>query len=37
VEKARFIFNARACSTDEQALVFEFLDHVREYRWMIIY
>jgi hypothetical protein len=36
VEKARFIFNARACSTDEQALVFEFLDHVREYRWMII-
>jgi len=36
VEKARFIFNARACSTDEQALVLEFLDHVREYRWMII-
>ena len=37
VEKARFIFNARACSTDEQALVFEFLDHVREYRWLIIH
>ena len=37
VEKARFIFNARACSTDEQALIFEFLDHVREYRWIIIY
>ncbi len=36
VEKARFIFNARACSTDEQALIFEFLDHVREYRWLII-
>jgi hypothetical protein len=36
VEKARFIFNARACSTDEQALVFEFLDHVREYRWLVI-
>jgi hypothetical protein len=36
VEKARFIFNARACSTDEQALVFEFLDHVREYRWLTI-
>jgi hypothetical protein len=36
VEKARFIFNARACSTDEQALLFEFLDHVREYRWLII-
>jgi hypothetical protein len=36
VEKARFIFNARACSTDEQALLFEFLDHVREYRWLTI-
>jgi hypothetical protein len=36
VEKARFIFNARACATDEQALVFEFLDHVREYRWLTI-
>ena len=36
VEKARFIFNARACATDEQALVFEFLDHVREYRWLVI-
>jgi hypothetical protein len=36
VEKARFIFNARACSTDEQALLFEFLDHVREYRWLIV-
>jgi hypothetical protein len=35
-QKARFIFNARACSTDEQALTFEFLDHVREYRWLII-
>lgn len=36
VEKARFIFNARASATDEQALVLEFLDHAREYRWMII-
>jgi hypothetical protein len=36
VEKARFIFNARACSTDEQALIYEFLDHVREYRWLVI-
>jgi hypothetical protein len=36
VDKARFIFNARASATDEQALVFEFLDHVREYRWLII-
>jgi len=36
VEKARFIFNARACATDEQALILEFLDHVREYRWLTI-
>ncbi len=36
VDKARFIFNARASATDEQGLVFEFLDHVREYRWLII-
>ena len=36
VDKARFIFNARACATDKQALVFEFLDHVREYRWLTI-
>lgn len=35
-EKARFIFNARACATDEQALTFEFLDHVREYRWLVV-
>ena len=35
-QKARFIFSARACSTDEQALTFEFLDHVREYRWLIV-
>ncbi len=37
VEKARFIFNARACSTDEQALTLEFLDHAREYRWLILW
>lgn len=36
VEKARFIFNARASATDEQALIFEFLDHIREYRWLVI-
>lgn len=36
VDQARFIFNARATASDRQALVFEFLDHVREYRWMII-
>jgi hypothetical protein len=36
VDQARFIFNARASATDRQALVFEFLDHVREYRWMTL-
>ncbi|HOJ14481.1 MAG TPA: class I SAM-dependent methyltransferase [Deltaproteobacteria bacterium] len=32
----RFIFTAKACSTEEQALIGEFLDHVREYRWLLI-
>ena len=32
----RFIFTSRACSTDRQALIYEFLDHVREYRWIAI-
>ena len=36
VDEARFIFNARASATDKQALVFEFLDHIREYRWLTI-
>ncbi len=32
----RFIFEAGACSTHEQEIILEFLDHIREYRWMII-
>lgn len=32
----RFIFTARASAKDEQALILEFLDHVREYRWLTI-
>ncbi|MBN2255532.1 MAG: class I SAM-dependent methyltransferase [Deltaproteobacteria bacterium] len=34
--KMRFIFTARACATDEQAILLEFLDHIREYRWLVI-
>ena len=32
----RFIFTARASAKDEQAVILEFLDHVREYRWLIV-
>lgn len=32
----RFIFLSNACSTDEQAVTLEFLDHIREYRWLAI-
>ncbi|MCX5833243.1 MAG: class I SAM-dependent methyltransferase [Deltaproteobacteria bacterium] len=32
----RFIFTAQASAKDEQAIVLEFLDHVREYRWLIV-
>jgi hypothetical protein len=34
--KMRFIFTAHAQATDEQAILYEFLDHVREYRWLLI-
>jgi len=34
--KMRFIFISRACATDEQEIIFEFLDHIREYRWLAI-
>ena len=34
--RMRFIFNMRASSTDEQEIIFELLDHIREYRWLII-
>jgi hypothetical protein len=32
----KFIFETGACSTPEQEIVLEFLDHIREYRWLII-
>jgi hypothetical protein len=32
----RFIFTARASAKDEQAIILEFLDHIREYRWLTI-
>ena len=34
--KMRFIFISRACATDEYEIIFELLDHIREYRWLII-
>ncbi|MEA2101506.1 MAG: hypothetical protein U9P80_02890 [Thermodesulfobacteriota bacterium] len=33
----QFVFQARACSTTKQEIAFEVLDHIREYRWMIIF
>ncbi len=32
----RFIFTAQASAKDEQAVILEFLDHVREYRWLTV-
>lgn len=32
----RMIFTARACGTERQEIIFELLDHIREYRWLII-
>jgi len=32
----RFIFTAKACSTPRQEIILEFLDHIREYRWLVI-
>jgi len=32
----RFIFTSHACSTERQEIIFEFLDHVREYRWLTV-
>lgn len=34
--KMRFIFTAGACATEEQGHILELLDHIREYRWLII-
>ncbi|HHO76197.1 MAG TPA: hypothetical protein ENN05_07180 [Deltaproteobacteria bacterium] len=30
------VFTSRACSTSYQEVMFELLDHIREYRWLII-
>lgn len=32
----RFVFTSRACSTERQELIYELLDHIREYRWLLI-
>jgi hypothetical protein len=32
----RSIFTSRACATEKQEIIYEFLDHIREYRWLII-
>lgn len=32
----RMIFTMKACGTERQEILFELLDHVREYRWMVI-
>lgn len=32
----RMIFLSRACGTDRQEIIFELLDHIREYRWLTI-
>jgi len=34
--KMRFIFLSRASATDEQEIIYELLDNIREYRWLII-
>jgi len=35
-QKMRFIFLSRVSATDEQEVIYELLDHIREYRWLII-
>lgn len=32
----RFIFQSRACAHENQEIIFELLDHIREYRWLMI-
>lgn len=32
----RFIFTSRACGTEKQEIVYEVLENIREYRWMLI-
>lgn len=33
----RFVFNNRACASEAQEIIFELLDHIREYRWLLIH
>jgi len=33
----RSIFTMHACATEKQEIIFEILDHIREYRWLAIY
>jgi hypothetical protein len=35
-QKMRFVFRMRAVSTDEWEILYEFLDHAREYRWLLV-
>ncbi len=32
----KFIFSNRITGTERQAVIYELLDHIREYRWMVI-
>jgi hypothetical protein len=32
----RMIFTMRACGTERHEILYELLDHIREYRWMVI-
>jgi hypothetical protein len=32
----RMIFTMRACSTERYEILYELLDHIREYRWMVV-
>jgi len=34
--RMNFIFTAGACGTDEQEIIYELLDNIREYRWLLI-
>ncbi len=34
--RLRSIFSSRACSTESQEIIYELLDHIREYRWLTI-
>lgn len=34
--RLKMIFSSRACSTESQEIIYELLDHIREYRWLTI-